>query len=139
MAKEDEGPGGARKVISQRKLRSLMATARSTQNQVAELNGGYRSEIANAVEHNYLNKKVFTQIVRLSKMEPEDLRRWKEDFDHYFDISGLQERMDSAPALQMGEAGNAGDEDEAEDAGAEQGHRRKNVQPFPKPGSVAAE
>jgi len=135
MAKDDEGAGGGRKLISKRKLRSLIATARKAGNDIAEINGTYRAEVAQAVNNDSLNKKAFSQIVKLSKMENEDIRRWKEDFDYMFEAAGLQERMDSAPALPMGEQG---EDDSDESAGAEQGHRR-NVRPFPKPGSVAAE
>ncbi len=52
-------------------------------------------------------------------MEPEKLKRWLEDFEHYLDISGLQARADSAPDLALGE--------------------EDNVKPFPAPTSVAAE
>lgn len=110
---------GARPAISKSKLLSLISSSRSAKNDVAEISGGLGSEIKEAVEKNHLNRKVFRQIVALDRMEPEKLKRWLEDFEHYLDISGLQARADSAPDLALGE--------------------EDNVKPFPAPTSVAAE
>ena len=60
MARKQKGDG-ARPAISKSKLMSLMSSARSTKNDIAEIRGTYGSEIANAVENNYLDKKVFRQ------------------------------------------------------------------------------
>ena len=88
---------GARPAISQSKLRSLMASARSTKADIAEIAGNFGEEVKAAVENNHLNRKVFRQITALDRMEPEKLKLWLEDFEHYLDISGLQARADFGP------------------------------------------
>lgn len=124
-------PSEVRKAISQKKLRSLLASARSTKADVDEIVGGHRSEIADAVERNFLHKGVFATIKRLDRMEPEKLAEWRDTFDHYWDISGLDDRAKSAPAMQFEEVDDVDNQ--------ESGKGAKNVKPFPQPRSEAAE
>lgn len=133
-AKKDDGgaakPSEVRKAISQKKLRSLMASARSTKKDVDEIVGGHRSELADAVEKHHLHKGVFAVIKRLDRMEPEKLAEWRDVFDHYWDISGLDDRASSAPAMQF---------EEVDDINNPGGKDAKNVKAFPAPRAEAAE
>jgi hypothetical protein len=136
-ATEQAKPSEVMKVVSEKRLKSLLSKARAASADVASINGTLREEIGVAVEKHGLHKKVFSTIRALDKLEPEKLREWFDTFQHYWDISGLAKRSESVEPMQFDPAD--GDEDEPEeDAGAEQGHRR-NVRPFPSPGSVAAE
>lgn len=135
MAKAPERADGARKVISANKLKQLISAGRSTQKDVSSLTGTMREKIANAVENDNLNNSVFASIRRLDRMEPAKLKIWLEDFEHYLDISGLQERAESAPTLEFG----PGEEDDEEDdkvVDIDKKGRRKSMR---EPSSVAAE
>jgi len=125
---------GARPAISRSKLLSLMASARAAKKDIAGISGSLGSEIKQAVENNHLNKKVFRDLCKLDRMEPEELKLYLEDFEHGLDISGLQARADSVQTMDLGD----GDGD-GEDEGDEGGKKRGKVTPFPAPASVAAE
>lgn len=125
---EKARPSEVRQVISKGKLLKLMSAARSAKNDISEISGTMGQAIATAVENNYLNRKVFRQIVALDRMEPEKLATWLEDFEHYLDISGLKDRAASAPRMEFG----PGEEQPEEDEG-ETGRRQPNVAAFPQP------
>lgn len=122
----------ARPAISQNKLKTLMAAARSTNKEVAELTGTLAQKIAVAVENDHLHKKAFGVIRMLDKMEPEKLADFLDCFDHYLDISGLEKRAESVARMDFGPG------EEASEASAEP-KPRENVRAFPAPRSVAAE
>lgn len=112
-------PSETRQVISQKKLRELMASVRRTRNETTEIAGQLGSEIKQAVEKNFLNRKVFRTICTLDKMEPEAIRDWLDDFQHYLDISGIEKRASEVQPLGLrGE----GTEDDGEDAGEAAGN-----------------
>lgn len=116
--------------ITASKLKSLMSTARSAQKNINEISGGLGSEIKQAVEKNHLHRKAFTVIRQLDRMEPEKLADFLDCFEHYLDISGLQDRANQVQRMDLrdGEEGEDGEEVD-----------KSNVQPFPKQTAVAAE
>lgn len=90
-----------RPAITQSKLKSLLASARSTKADVDEIVGTHRQQIAEAVEKNYLHKGAFGMIKRLDRLEPEKLADWLDCLEHYLDISGLDDRAKSAPRMAL--------------------------------------
>lgn len=106
--------------VGQRKLRELMASARSAHQDTREIAGTLGAEIKDAVENHHLHKKAFSVIRTADRMEPEKLVEFLDCLDLYLDLSGLRERAAKAPRLGL-------DDDQT------------NVKPFPAPSSVAAE
>jgi hypothetical protein len=138
-ATEQAKPSEVMKVISEKRLKSLLSKARAASADVSSINGTLREEIGVAVEKHGLHKKVFSTIRALDRLEPEKLREWLDTFEHYVDISGLAKRAEDVQPMQFGEGeGETEEAEPEEDAGDEQGHRR-NIRDFPKPNSVAAE
>lgn len=133
-------PSQVLKSISQKKLKQLLAHARSTKQDVDEIVGTHRSQIAEAVEKNNLHKGAFAMVKRLDRLEPGKLADWLDYLDHYLDISGLRDRAATAPRLAMGDADEGGGE--AADEGEGTSRRRSAegaVRGFPRPAAVAAE
>ena len=119
-------PSEVRPAITERKLKDLMRAARSANKDTAEINGVLGKKISSAVENDHLHRKAFNVIKMLDRMEPEKLADFLDCFDHYLDISGIEERAKSAPGFNM-------DPGEGEDEGEDRG----NVKPFPKPAEAA--
>lgn len=126
--------GQARKVITQNNLNVLMQTVAEIKGRADSQNGKLREAIAQAVQHQHLNKEVFALIRRLDKKEPEALLLFLEDFDDYLEKTGLHDRADSVGKLPLGtptaadpkggrgdDADDAGDGDDAQDAAGEDG------------------
>lgn len=118
----------ARPIISQGKLRSLMAAARSATKDIASVNGTIRERIGNAKEHDHLHTGVFSLIRKLDRMEPEDLAEYLQTMVVYLDSSGLNDRAAKVVRMEFG----PGDDDE-------DGEPEGNVRAFPKQTAVAAE
>ena len=119
-------PSEVRAVIAEAKLKSLLRSARSARKDLTAIAGTLGEEIKQAVEKNHLNRKVFRTIVDLDRLEPEKLRDWLDDFEHYLELSGLAERAKSVNPMGFG-------------PGGKDKPKAVNVRPFPPPGSVAAE
>lgn len=106
---EPKGPP----VISKKKLNQLLASARSTKNDIAEIAGTFGQEIKDAVEGNHLHRKAFSTTKMLDRMEPEKLAEFFYHFDRYIDLAGLRDRAATAPALGLPD----GDGEDAEEDG----------------------
>lgn len=127
-------------VTSEKKLRALLKDGRACRNAVQEANGTFGQKVSNAVENDHLHKKAFGVIRMLDKMEAEKLAEFMDHFDHYYTVSGLEERANSAQRLSFG-AGEQAQEDEEDDDEQETaaGVNDENVRAFPAPQRVAAE
>ncbi len=127
-ATEQVKPSETRPAISQKKLRSLLNTARRVQKEISELAGGIGAEIKDAAETNYLHRKAFNVCKAADRMEPEKLADFLDCLDHYLDISGLRDRASKVTRMDF----EASDEAEDDDAPG-------NVRQFAAPRGVAAE
>lgn len=143
MAKKAQEGEYARPVTSGKKLKDLLKAKRQTQADMDELNGAYRSQLAEAVEKHHLNKSAYATLVRLDKMEPVTLKIWLEDFHAYLDSTGIQKRADDVSMMDLRAAAEGKDDRDDEDGEAEgeekSGRRTRNVTPFPSPQADAAE
>lgn len=141
MAKKPEKtPTEEAHQIGQKKLKSLLAAARSAAEDSHEITSSLGGKIASAVENDHLHKKAFSTLRMMDKLTPEKLRNYWDTLEYYVDISGLGDRAASAPALPLD--GEDGTEEEEQNEAAESTGKRKrrnNVQPFPKPTAIAAE
>lgn len=133
-------PSELREVISEKKLRSLLASARSAQKDIDEIAGGIGSEIKQAVEKSHLHRKAFAVIKTLDRMEPEKLADFLDNFEHYLEISGLNERAKSVIGMDLTSGEETEDEDGGKPARKPRGKGKKsNVEAFPLPQQQAAE
>jgi len=113
-------PDQVLKSISRKKLKDLLAAARSTKQDVDEIVGTHREQIAEAVEKHNLHKGAFAMCKRLDRLEPGKLADWLDYLQHYLDISGLYDRAATAPRLEMGDAaGETADNDDDAEKDAE--------------------
>lgn len=128
--KDDETEGGATEpvkssevqaVISSGKLKKLISSHRSSVRDAAQIAQSLGAEIKDAVKNNHLHARAFKAICSLDKMEPEELRLYMDNFEYYYDVSGLKKRADSVMRMPL-EGG--GDDDE-------EGEPRTNVAKFP--------
>lgn len=92
-----------RQLTPEKDISTLLKQCKSAGKQTAEINGSLREKIAYAVDKKHLHKKAFATVRSLDKMEAEDLAAFFDHFDHYCDVSGLRERAESAPALELDE------------------------------------
>lgn len=113
------------------KLRELLKSKKSSQQDADEAIGRYRQSLGVASEKHHLHLKAWAAVVREDKMEPEQLRAYYEHLEHYREELGLNKRAESAPPLPM-EGEEDGDGEETDKPG-------RNVRQFPAPSSVAAE
>ena len=127
-------PSEVRPATPQKKLRQLLAAARSAQKDIDEIAGGMGEEIKTAVEKHHLHRKAFNVVKMADRMEPEKLADFLDNLEHYLEVSGLNERAASAPRLGMGDEPNETAADELEQARA--ARRKKD---FPQPEGEAAE
>lgn len=139
MVAEKVKPSEVRQQIGARKLRELLATARSTHQDVREIAGSFGAEVKNAAEHDHLHKKAFGITRSLDRLEPEKLAEALDALDYYLDAGGLRARAAKVQRLPLGE-GAAGTEDEQREmplapANASGG----NVAPFPRPAGQSSE
>lgn len=123
----------ARAVTGQKKLRSLLNTARSVKKDISELAGGYGTEIKDAVENHHLHRKAFNVCRSADGMEPGKLAEFLDCLDHYLDISGLRARADKV--IRMDFEADGEDADDGENAEPQE----STVRAFPAPRGVAAE
>lgn len=112
-------PDQAVVLISERKLKGLLATVRTKQAEIDSVNGSLREKIAYAADHDHLHTKAFSIIRQWDKMEAEKLKELWDTLSVYMDMSGLSARI--AQVQPMVFSGSADAEDEAEnEARAEQ-------------------
>src|SRR5438105_4983581 len=116
-------------------LKSLLASTNTAKSDIAGINEGLKEEVQAAVERHQLNKKVFSVIAKLDRMEPEQLRAWLDTFDQYLELSGLQSRAEAVQPMEFEE----GDEATPSEENATGEARGGNVRGFPAPKSVSAE
>ena len=100
--------------ITERKLKTLLGKCRSTYKDQRALSGELGAAIAAAAEHDHLHKKAFTIIRSLDRLEPEKLAELLSALEYYLDISGLQQRAESAQRLPMDDDEPGEDEDASE-------------------------
>lgn len=125
-AREKVKPSEAIGVCPEGKLKSLLTSARSTTKDVASLTGSLREKIAYAVENNHLHTKAFGVVRTLDRMEPEKLADFLDHFEHYMEVSGLNERAKSAQRLQFGPGGEEASDDDGEDGEAGESEAEAN-------------
>ena len=118
----------ATKVTPERRVKSLLASARLARSNVSEIVGVYRSELKEHIEKHHLHRKAFHAVVAEDRMEPNALAEFYEHQEYYRDVLGLTERAKNAPRLPMGDGPAAGEEE-----------GDTNVKNFPRQTSVAAE
>lgn len=126
--KERVLPSQVLKSITQKKLKQLVASANQMKDDVDELVGTHREQIAEAVEKNNLHKGAFADAKRMSRIGRKNPGKLADHFDyrdHYEDLLGLRELAATAPRLPVGEGAGEGD-------GEESGGDRGKVTPFPK-------
>ena len=140
MAKTDTAsPEKAIKVLSANKVKALLRAADKMQEDVNTLTSDFAQEIKDAKKQG-IHKKAFGHLKTLNRMTPESLREYLHHFNHYMDVSGLNDRAASAPVLPMGEE-DADEEEQPDGNPATEGatRRGRNVRPFPRPVGEASE
>ena len=113
--------GDVTRQISANKLKGLLKAAKATTADVRELSGSLGNKIAAAVEHDHLHRKAFSILRTLDRMEPEKLADLWDTLLFYVEISGLEDRIKSAPRMDFGS-------DEPQDP--EEDEQADNVRPF---------
>jgi uncharacterized protein (UPF0335 family) len=78
------------KTTPQRDLRQLADQCDSYKHKAGNAMGNMRELIGEAVLKKHLHKGAFSAIMRLRRMDPEDLAEWKLHFDSYWDRLGLE-------------------------------------------------
>jgi hypothetical protein len=129
-AEQQQDP--VRKMPGVAKLKSLCATNRRVKQNVAEMAGELGSEIKEIVEKFGTDRAALRMFLKADGMEPERLRRFRDDFLYLFDAGGLNKRADAVQPMPFEEPG------EDEGVGGDP-PKERNVAPFPRPSSVPAE
>jgi hypothetical protein len=106
-------------VISAGRLKKLMGAHRAAVRDSAQIAQALGAEIREASKNNHLHTGAFKLACKLDKMEPEELRSFMDNFEYYYDVSGLKKRADSVVRMDLEQGG----DDEAEAGG--------NVHGFP--------
>ena len=91
------------KMISPPKLKSLCSTGLKAREDIGEIRGAFGQEVKIAKEKYGLHPKAFNVINGMYGWSPEKLREFKDHFDFYWDVSGLEKKAESAPRLPMGD------------------------------------
>jgi hypothetical protein len=138
--------------INQKKFNALASKARSSYKEGRAIAEEFGAAVAEAAEHDHLNKKAFAMFRSLDRLEPEKLADVLEAFAYYCDIGGLDKRASEVMRMPL-EDDDAGEDDEdggkqkklaakkaaAKATGATEDPkaRTSNVKPFP--GQVAGQ
>jgi hypothetical protein len=127
--------------ISKRKLDNLLRVCRTGGKDIASINGTIREEIGNAKRNDHLHTGAFAMIRKLDKLEPQELANFMDYFDHYYDVSGLHARAESAPRMQFGPGEQTGGEEGDEEGEVNEPPTRdaKLRQAFPAPATVSGD
>lgn len=104
-----------RQLTPEKDLNSLLRVCKNHEKNIGELVGSLREKIGYAVEKHHLHKRAFGMIRSLNRLEAPQLAAFFDHFDHYCDVSGLRERAESAPSLDLGDKPGEGDKTEEED------------------------
>ena len=112
-------------VISTGKLKKLISSHRSSVRDAAQIAQALGAEIKDAVKNNHLHARAFKLICSLDKMEPEELSLFMDNFEYYYDVSGLKKRADSVMKMNLEGQGDEDDGDEEEGDG-----KKTNVSKF---------
>lgn len=78
------------KTTPQRDLRQLADQCDSYKQKSGNAMGNMRELVGQAVLKKHLHKGAFSAIMRLRRMDPEDLAEWKLHFDAYWERLGLE-------------------------------------------------
>ncbi len=111
--------------IGPKKLTDLMKACRGYEADMDTSRDGRGQAIAQAVEKDGLDRKVFSLIRRLDKLSPEKLAAWHDTFTDYFVKSGLLRRAESAPSMNLDQSENEADGFEKEAAASKPKRTRK--------------
>ena len=84
------------------KLKSLLATIRKAKEDISEQSGELGNEIKTITNKYHFSRRVIRLLAAYDRMSPEKLRVELEDLNHGLEASGLNQRADSAPAMQFG-------------------------------------
>lgn len=106
-------------------LKDLLKDARTASKKQTEISLAFSKKKAKAIEEMHLKPRVFAEIARLDRMEPEELAEHLSVRDYYMDISGLTERAASVNRLPMGDEHGERDETETEAAAETPTPRRR--------------
>jgi hypothetical protein len=77
-------------------LRALLDEALRIQKGAHNTNMAFGKKLEAA---KYLNKQMFGVYKRIWKMDPKELRDWRDAFDHYWEVLDLTKRYEEAPPL----------------------------------------
>ena len=94
-------PSEVTKHISAKALKDLLNRGLRLQKDLHDTNMEFGKEIASAVEHRHLNKGMYNEFKRIWKkaQDPAVLRNWRDEFDLYWDLLGLDDIYQQAPPL----------------------------------------
>lgn len=138
MAKGKKGGGEAktpptkivRKVTDEQTLKKLLRSCTRKKEEIDSITGSLREELANAVEKKNLHAGAFAAIRRLWRKDAGKVAEFMDHFLHYYEVSGLRERAESAPEFDLeGEKEATGEaEAEPEAEGKPAAARRRGMQ-----------
>lgn len=123
-------------------LRSLMKAKRSAKRETDKINGAIGERLQKAKDDKHLRLDLFREMMRLDRMEGEELADYEAQREYYMEESGLTKRAaDATGNLDFGAGEGADGKTEGEEPADKPrgGRRAANVAPFPTPTSVAAE
>jgi hypothetical protein len=92
-------PSEVTKHISAGALKDLLNKALRSAEDKHDISMVFGTEVANAVKTKHLNRKMFNVYKGIWKMDAEGLRNWRDEFDLYWDLLGLDDKYQSAPPL----------------------------------------
>ena len=114
MAKKDPLKGVPQ--ITEKKLNSLLGTARKAYKDGRSIAGDLGEKIKTAKEHDHLHTKAFGTIRQMDRMEAEDLARYWHTLNLYMDQTGMTDKIDSVPSLKLVHDADAKEEPQTEAA-----------------------
>lgn len=129
------------KMISPKKLLSLLGSARAAYKEGRSIAGELGALIKDAAEHDHLHKKAFASVKSADRMEPEALADFFAHRDFYEESLGLRKRAGSVVRMDFSDDGRSegGDNTDPQPETADSKARTGNVRPFPGPTGQAAE
>jgi hypothetical protein len=89
-----------RDVIPARKAKELVQAFKNAGANRLKINEAIGREINSAILRYGITRKVLTLIAKLDGLEAERLADWKDEFDHWWDVLGLEKRAESAPRFE---------------------------------------
>lgn len=101
MAKDKVKPSETTRVVSERALRELLKMNRSAKADIDEISTQLSTAVREAAEKKHLHLGAWRTIKGLDRLEPEKLADWWDHFQHMWEVSGLRERAESAPRMDL--------------------------------------